>query len=129
VTALVGSGVFVQLDAPFVDVLVRYEDCGPERFELDDDGLRAVAKRSGEAIQLGDRMLLDVIDVAILRRSVYGRRVASAEDAATKRGEGRKARANEQRGKSKKPKARFETSYGQPKKKPGQGKKKKLGRR
>ena len=30
VTAMVGSGVFVALDAPFVDVLVRFEDCGAD---------------------------------------------------------------------------------------------------
>jgi ribonuclease R len=76
VTALVGSGAFVALDAPFVDVMVRFEDMGQDRFELDDDGLRAVATRSGETIQLGDRIAVDVIDVAILRRTVYARRVS-----------------------------------------------------
>jgi ribonuclease R len=77
VTAMVGSGIFVALDAPFVDVLVKFEDCGGERFELDDDGLRAVDKRKGESIGLGDRMVIDVIDVQILRRTVYGRRVTA----------------------------------------------------
>jgi ribonuclease R len=75
VTGMVGSGVFVALDSPFVDVLVRLEDLGGERYELDDDGLRAVASRSGDVVSLGDRMMVEVIDVAILRRSVYGRRV------------------------------------------------------
>ncbi len=104
VTAMVGSGIYVALDAPFVDVLVRYEDCGKERFELDDDGLRAVAKRSGEVIQLGDRMTLDIIDVAILRRAVYGRRVVGDGDQASKRRDGRKGRVVQVRavGKTKK---------------------------
>jgi ribonuclease R len=80
VTALVGSGAFVALDAPFVDVLLRFEDMGQDRFELDDDGLRAVAQRSGETIQLGDKVTVDIIDVAILRRTVYGKRVVTEED-------------------------------------------------
>jgi ribonuclease R len=92
VTALVGSGAFVALDAPFVDVLLRFEDMGDDRFELDDDGLRAVAARSGETIQLGDKVTLEVIDVAILRRTVYGRRVLTEEDRARAREEKRKGR-------------------------------------
>jgi ribonuclease R len=93
VTALVGSGLFVALDAPFVDVLVRYEDAGKERFELDDEGLRAVASRSGESIQLGDRLTIEVIDVAILRRTVYGKRIVGDEDQASKRRDRRDGRA------------------------------------
>jgi ribonuclease R len=77
VTAVVGSGVFVQLDAPFVDVLVRLEDLGPDRWEIDDDTLRAVALRSGDVVALGDRMAVEVIDAAILRRTVYGKRIAA----------------------------------------------------
>jgi ribonuclease R len=86
ITALVGSGAFVALDTPFVDVLVRFEDMGQDRFELDDEGLRAVATRSGETVQLGDRIAVDVIDVAILRRTVYARRVVAEGDRAGKRG-------------------------------------------
>jgi ribonuclease R len=93
VTALVGSGLFVALDAPFVDVLVRYEDAGKDRFELDDAGLRAVASRSGETIQLGDRLTIEIIDVAILRRTVYGKRIVGGADEASKRRDPRKGRA------------------------------------
>jgi ribonuclease R len=76
VTAVVGSGLFVQLDSPFVDVLVRLEDLGQDRWEVDDDTLR-VATRSGEAIGLGDRMMIEVTDAAILRRTVYARRAGA----------------------------------------------------
>jgi ribonuclease R len=76
VTAVVGSGVFVQLDAPFVDVLVRLEDLGHDRWEIDDDALRAVAVRSGDVVALGDRMRVEVIDASLLRRTVYARRVS-----------------------------------------------------
>jgi ribonuclease R len=75
VTAVVGSGLFVQLDKPFVDVMVWLEDLGQDRYEVDDDALRVVATRSGDVIALGDRLLVEVIDAAILRRTVYARRV------------------------------------------------------
>jgi ribonuclease R len=75
VTAVVGSGIFVQLDAPFVDVLVRLEDLGQDRYEIDDDGLRVVAARSGDVVALGDRLVVEITDAAILRRTVYARRI------------------------------------------------------
>jgi ribonuclease R len=77
VTAVVGSGLFVQIDAPFVDVLVRLEDLGGDRWEVDDEALRVVASRSGEAISLGDRMVVEITDAAILRRTIYARRAGA----------------------------------------------------
>jgi ribonuclease R len=75
VSALVGSGAFVSLDSPFVDVLVRYEALGPDQYNLSEDELSAVGARSGDTISLGDRVLVTIEDVAILRRQTYGRRV------------------------------------------------------
>lgn len=76
VSAFVGSGAFITLDEPFVDVMVRVEDMGGD-FQIEDDGLMATSARSGEAIRLGDRILVDVTDVAILRRTIYARRVGA----------------------------------------------------
>jgi ribonuclease R len=97
VTAVVGSGLFVQLDAPFVDVLVRLEDLGHDHWEVDDDALRVVAARSGDVIALGDRINLEVIDVSMLRRTVYARRVGvtDGDGAALGRGQSRGARGKE----------------------------------
>jgi ribonuclease R len=79
VTSLVGSGVFVNVDDPFVDVLVRLESLGPDRYELDDERLRVIGARSGDRIALGDRMMVAIEDVSILRRTVYGRRLPPDE--------------------------------------------------
>ena len=75
VSAVVGSGAFISLDAPFVDVLVRYEAMGPDNYQLAEDELSVVGSRSGDTIALGDRVLVTIEDVAILRRQTYGRRV------------------------------------------------------
>ncbi len=89
VTAVVGSGLFVQLDSPFVDVLIRLEDLGRDHWEVDDDALRVVAARSGDVVALGDRVFVEIIDAAILRRTVYGKRVGGeATDGADKRAPG-----------------------------------------
>jgi ribonuclease R len=75
VMGLVGTGVFVNVDDPFIDVLVRMESLGPDRYELDDERLRVIGARSGDRIALGDRMLVEIEDVSVLRRTVYGRRL------------------------------------------------------
>jgi len=77
VTAVVGSGLFVQLDAPFVDVMIRLEDLGGDNWEVDDTALRVVAGRSGDVVALGDRLMVEIIDAAILRRTVYARRAGA----------------------------------------------------
>jgi ribonuclease R len=85
VTALVGSGAFVALDDPYVDVLVKFEDMG-DQYELDDDGLRAVALRSGDSINLGDRMTVEILDAAILRRTVYAKKFGTTKKASDFKG-------------------------------------------
>jgi ribonuclease R len=83
----------VALDEPFVDVLVRFESLGPDRYEASDDGLSVHAQRSGDRVSLGDRLVVVIEDVVLSRRTVYGRRVgpkgpgsASSKAAASPRG-------------------------------------------
>ncbi len=75
VTGVIGTGVFVALDAPFVDVLVRFEGLGQDRYEFSESDLSVVGMQSGESITLGDRMRVRIEDVSILRRQVTASRV------------------------------------------------------
>ncbi|MFO0761881.1 MAG: ribonuclease R [Byssovorax sp.] len=79
-TGMVGTGVFVNVDDPFIDVLVRMESLGPDSYALDDEKLRIVGQRSGDQIALGDAMMVVIEDVSIIRRQVYGRRVVAEEE-------------------------------------------------
>jgi ribonuclease R len=124
VTAVVGSGVFVQLDAPFVDVLVRLEDLGQDRYEVDDEALRVVAARSGDVVALGDRIVVEITDAAILRRTVYAKRASGEADASAQRGKRRREPAKKkQPPKPKKKKDRPFDHAGRRTKKPAKGKK------
>jgi ribonuclease R len=75
VTAVTGGGLYVTLDDPFVDVLVRYESLGPDHYRMDDDELGVRGERSGDRVSLGDRLTVTIEDVALQRRSVLARRV------------------------------------------------------
>jgi ribonuclease R len=79
VSGLSGSGMYAVLDEPFVDVLVKFESMGPDRYEASDDGLSVFGQRSGDRVSLGDRITLVIEDVALLRRTIYGRRVPPAQ--------------------------------------------------
>lgn len=89
ITALVGSGAFVAIDEPFVDVLVRFDAMGQEPFELSDDGLRATATRSGDSVAIGDAMMVQIMDAPLERRQVLARRLTAGGD-----GEARPARSD-----------------------------------
>jgi ribonuclease R len=78
VTGVIGTGVFVALDAPFVDALVRLEGLGPDRYEFAENDLSIVGERSGECITMGDRMRVRIEDVSILRRQITASRVVAA---------------------------------------------------
>jgi ribonuclease R len=89
-----GSGLYVTLDEPFVDVLVRFESMGPDRYEATDDELGVEGLRSGDHVMLGDRVVVAIEDAAILRRTVYARRVPpqaviDAVEGAGRKGKGR----------------------------------------
>jgi ribonuclease R len=92
VTAIVGTGMYVTLDQPFVDVLVRYEAFGPDHYEPSENELEVIGAGSGDRVALGDRVVVTIEDVAVLRRTVSARRIppervlAAAEGRRGKRG-------------------------------------------
>lgn len=94
VTALLGSGVIVAIADPYVELLVLFESLGPDRYEIADDELSYVGQRSGETIALGDTMGVEVVDVSLARRTVYGARLVSASPS---RGETPSARPGRRR--------------------------------
>lgn len=79
VSAIVGGGAYVTLGEPFVDVLVRFESMGPDRYETSEDELSLVGLRSGDEVRLGDAVTVTIEDVAILRRTVYAKRIPPAK--------------------------------------------------
>ncbi len=94
VTTFVGSGAFVSIDDPFVEVLVKLEDFGDDSYEIDDLGFTCTAGRSGDRIMLGDTMRIEIMEVNLFRRTVYARRVQAgggkSVSRAERRGHGKK---------------------------------------
>ena len=86
-SSVVGSGVFASIDSPFVDVMVRSEDLGPEGMQPDDDGLRVVS-RSGDSLALGETFQVEIVDVSLTRRIVSAVRIGAPKPSGVRKSPG-----------------------------------------
>jgi ribonuclease R len=62
-------GAFIELDDPYVEGLIRLDSL-PERFELDEHGVRLRAMRSGQELTLGERVRVRIDSVSVPRRRI-----------------------------------------------------------
>ncbi|MBW2453441.1 MAG: VacB/RNase II family 3'-5' exoribonuclease [Deltaproteobacteria bacterium] len=94
VTAITPGGVYLRVDDPFVDVRVLLNALGREEYEIDELSLHATAWGSGDTVALGDSITVEIEDVALQRRTIYGRRIL---DPSARRGRATKKQRRQQR--------------------------------
>jgi ribonuclease R len=70
IAGVAAFGLFVQIEAPFVDGLVRTESIGDDFYELDEQTMRLVGKRTGRAFALGDQVRVRIENVSVPRRKI-----------------------------------------------------------
>jgi ribonuclease R len=73
ITGFGSAGVYVTIERPFVDGMIRLAALERERgepYELEDNGVRMVGKRSGHALVVGDRVVVEAADASLQRRKV-----------------------------------------------------------
>src|SRR5262249_54162495 len=78
VSGVTSFGLFVQVDEPFIEGLLRADALGEERFEYDAEGLRLYGRRSGRGFGLGDSVRVRVENVSVARRRIDFALVAAA---------------------------------------------------
>lgn len=120
VTGVTPNGVYVALDEPYVDVLIRLESLGPDSYALSDDELALVGQHSGDRVELGQRLTIVVEEASIQRRMTLGRRivgkgVGGKPGARGRRVESEVARAGKNRG----GKPELRAGRDEPRKRPG----------
>jgi len=69
VSAVTSFGAFVELDEPFVEGLIKLDSLG-EHFDYDEVHMRLSAQRSGRAIELGDKVTVEIANVSVIRRRI-----------------------------------------------------------
>jgi ribonuclease R len=70
VSGVQSFGVFIELDEPFVEGMIRLDNLGDGSWEYDERHMRVVSQRSGQAISLGDPVSVELLDVSVARRRV-----------------------------------------------------------
>ncbi len=70
ISGVTSFGVFVQIEAPFVEGLVKITSLGGDSFEFDEKAMRIVGRRSGRVFSLGDTISVKVENVSIARRQL-----------------------------------------------------------
>lgn len=73
ITGMSSAGVFVAIEHPFVDGMIRtasLERDQGDAFELDACNVKLTGRRSGFCLTLGDRVVVEVVDANIQRRRI-----------------------------------------------------------
>jgi ribonuclease R len=71
ISGVANFGVFVTIDEPFVEGLVRVDYLVPDDYYVFDDvSLRMVGRRTGRAFALGDRVRVEVVSASVARRKI-----------------------------------------------------------
>jgi ribonuclease R len=70
ISSVTGFGVFVQVDDPFVEGLIRIDQLSDDYYNYDEAACRLVGRRSGRAFALGDSVKVEVQSVSVVRRQV-----------------------------------------------------------
>jgi ribonuclease R len=70
VSGVQNFGVFVELDEPFVEGLIKLEALGGDSYELDEKHMHIRGRRTGLTISLGDTVRVELVDVSVARRRV-----------------------------------------------------------
>jgi ribonuclease R len=70
ISGVTGFGVFVVVDEPFVEGLVRVEALSDDYYVFDEPSCRLVGRRSGRTFALGDSVRVEVQSVSVVRRKV-----------------------------------------------------------
>jgi ribonuclease R len=70
ISGVVGFGLFVVIDHPFVEGLVRVEALSDDYYVFDESRAALIGRRSGRAFALGDELKVVVQSVSVVRRKI-----------------------------------------------------------
>jgi ribonuclease R len=70
ISGVTGFGLFVTVDDPFVEGLVRIDALSDDYYTFDETAARLVGRRSGRAFALGDAVRVEVQSVSVVRRQI-----------------------------------------------------------
>ena len=70
ISGVMGFGIFVVIDDPYIEGLVRVEALSDDYYIFDETSARLVGRRTGRAFALGDTVKVEVQSVSVVRRKI-----------------------------------------------------------
>jgi ribonuclease R len=70
IAGVASFGLFVQIESPFVEGLVRVAGLGDDHYEFDEETQRLVGRRTGRQFALGDPVKVRIENVSVPRRKI-----------------------------------------------------------
>ena len=70
ISAVTSFGIFVSVDEPYIEGLVRMMELGDDVFSFEGSALRLVGRRSGRTFSLGDTVSVEILSVSVSRRRI-----------------------------------------------------------
>jgi ribonuclease R len=70
ISGVMGFGLFVVVDQPFIEGLIRVEALSDDYYLFDEVTARLVGRRSGRVFALGDTVRVEVLSVSVVRRKI-----------------------------------------------------------
>ena len=70
VSAVTSFGAFVEIEEPFVEGLIKLDSLGDDKFTYDEVHMRLSGQRTGTAIELGDKVTVEINNVSVVRRRI-----------------------------------------------------------
>ena len=69
-SAVTSFGAFVEIEEPFVEGLIKLDSLGDDKFSYDEVHMRLSGDRTGTAIELGDKVTVEINNVSVVRRRI-----------------------------------------------------------
>ncbi|HET9626719.1 MAG TPA: RNB domain-containing ribonuclease, partial [Kofleriaceae bacterium] len=70
VSAVTSFGAFVEIEEPYVEGLIKLDSLGDDSFHYDEVHMRLSGERTGAAIELGDKVVVEINNVSVVRRRI-----------------------------------------------------------
>ncbi|HEU4611014.1 MAG TPA: ribonuclease R, partial [Kofleriaceae bacterium] len=82
VSAVTSFGAFVEIEEPYVEGLIKLDSLG-EPMDYDEVHMRLTGKRTGKSIELGDKVMVEINNVSVIRRRIDFTLIAVGRKATT----------------------------------------------
>ena len=70
ISAVTNFGAFVEIEEPYVEGLIKLDTLGDEPWDFDQVHMRLTGRKTGKMLELGDKVMVEINNVSVVRRRI-----------------------------------------------------------